>query len=200
MSVLGPPLLAAVIAFVVASLELITSSYPRTFVFIRRCWALYAYATLYAIIAFAVQLGWDAFQGSVSATGSGLSNPWVRALVVGISVKAFMHIRLFTVTVGAQTFPVGIESVLQLVEPLLLDNIRFEHLSGIDAFVDTYSAHFADLVQVKQKIVDRSSQILSGAEQGGFAASVNQASTVDAAMKLYLKLVGQKYFRQTFSH
>jgi hypothetical protein len=198
MNAIGPPLLAAVVAFVVASLELITSSYPRTFSFIRKTWSLYAYAALYAFIAFVVQLGWNVLGSSVSATGSGLSNPWVRALVVGISVKAFMHIRLFNVTVGAKSFPIGIESLLQLVEPLLLDNVRFEYLSGIDTFIDGYAARFTDLAQVKAKIVERSSQILSGDELAGFAASVNQTTSVEAAMKLYLKLVGRKYFQQTF--
>ena len=198
MSAFGPPLLAALVALVVASLELITSTYPRTFVFIGRHWALYAYAALYALIAFLVQLGWDVLQGSVSATGFGLSNPWVRALVVGISVKAFMHIRLFNVTVGAQSFPVGVESLLQLVEPWLLDSIRFEYLSGVETFINPYAQRYSDLAQVKTTIIDRSSQILSGLEHAGFATSVNQASTVDSAMKLYLKLVGDKYFKSTF--
>ena len=200
MSALGPALLAALIAFVVAFLELITSKYPRTFEFVRSCWYIYSYALLYAIIAFGVQLGWDFLKGSasVSASGFGLSNPWIRALFIGISVKAFMHIRLFAVTVGANSFPVGVESLLQLAEPWLLDSLRLHYLLGVNSFIGRHSARYSDLAKVKELIAARSGQVLSGAEQAGFIASVNQASTVETSMELYLNLVGKKYFQQTF--
>ena len=45
MSSIGPAILAALVAFVVAFLELVTSKYPRTFGFIRKCSSLYAYVT-----------------------------------------------------------------------------------------------------------------------------------------------------------
>jgi hypothetical protein len=198
MSSIGPAVLAALVAFVVAFLELITSKYPRTFGFIRKSSSLYAYASLYALIAFAVQLGWDALAGSVSATGFGLSNPWVRALCIGISVKALMHIRLFTVTTGGKSFPVGVESLLQLVEPWLLDSVQLHYLAEVHSFIRRHAARHPDLPAVKQEIVDRSSQILSAAEHAGFAGSVNQAQTVKTAMLLYLNLVGKRYFKQTF--
>jgi hypothetical protein len=200
MSAFGPAVLAALVAFIVASVELITTKYPRTFGFIRNSWCLYAYAALYAIIAFGVQIGWNALKGSASVSPNGfvLSNPWVLAIIIGISVKAFMHIRLFTVTSGANSFPVGVESLVQLFEPWLLDTLRLHYLLGINTFIGRHSAHFTDLAGVKKTVVDRSGQILSGDAQAGFSTSVNQAQTVDKAMELYLNLVGKQYFEQTF--
>jgi hypothetical protein len=198
MQAVASPLLAAAVAFAVAALELVTAKYPRTFEFIRRSWALYAYAALYAVIAFAVQLGWNALRGTAGATGFGLASPWVRALVVGISVKAFMHIRLFNVTVGAQSYPVGVESFLQLIEPWLLRSLHLEYLLAVQSFVGRSARHFPNLAVVQRTIADRAAQILAGPEQAGFVSSVTQAKTPDTAMELYLNLVGKRYFQQTF--
>jgi len=198
MQAVASPLLAAAVAFAVAALELVTSKYPRTFEFIRGCWALYAYAALYAVIAFAVQLGWNALRGTAGATGFGLSSPWVRALVVGISVKAFMHIRLFNVTVGAQSYPVGVESFVQLIEPWLLRSLHLDYLLAVQGFVGRRARHFTNLAVVQRTISDRAAQILAGPEQAGFVSSVGKAKTPDTAMELYMNLVGKRYFQQTF--
>jgi hypothetical protein len=200
MSDLWPALLAALIAFLFASLELITSKYPRTFEFVRKCPYLYAYAALYALIAFFVDLGWNALQekGTVSASGFGLSSPWVRALVIGISVKAFMHIRLFTVTTGAKSFPVGVESLLQLAEPWLLDSLRLHYLLEVNSFIDSHATRHTNLANVKSKIINRATQVLSGDEQAGFIASINQTPSVETAMELFLYLVGKRYFQAIF--
>lgn len=67
---------------------------------------IYVYALIYALIAFGVMLLVDTLteNGLIKLERLGLSNIWVRAIVVGVSVKAFLHIRLFNVTVAHQTY------------------------------------------------------------------------------------------------
>ena len=111
---LGPPILAFIIADCISVLELITSKYPRTFFLLKKCPALYIYAVIYGVIGFAVMLGLNYLvsQKAVTLEGLGLSNPWWQAVAIGLSVKAFLHLRIFSVGVGAQTFPIGTETIV----------------------------------------------------------------------------------------
>src|ERR1700736_1601035 len=112
---LGPPVLAFVIASFIAALELITSKYPRTFFLLKRCPALYVYALIYGLIGLGVMLGLNYLvsQKAVTLEGFGLSNPWWQAVAIGLSVKAFLHLRIFSVGVGGQSFPIGTETIVQ---------------------------------------------------------------------------------------
>ena len=114
----GPPLLASTVATLLACIELITSRYPRTFFLLRKSWALYAYALIYGAIGFGVTLGLASLirTGTIKLEGLGLSGPWVQSLAVGLTIKAFLHIRLFSVGVGSQSFPVGVETIVKLFE------------------------------------------------------------------------------------
>src|SRR5262249_14048215 len=102
------------------------------------------------------------------------------------------------VTVGAQSYPVGVESFLQLIEPWLLRSLHLEYLLAVQGFVGRSARHFPNLAVVQRTIADRAVQILAGPEQAGFVSSITQAKTPDTAMELYLNLVGKRYFEQTF--
>ncbi len=114
-TILGPPALAFVIATFLALLELVTSKYPQTFFLLRKSPAIYGYALIYGVMAFGVTLGIGALikAGSIKLQGIGLANVWVQVAAIGISFKALLHIRLFSVGLGSESFPVGIETGLR---------------------------------------------------------------------------------------
>src|SRR6267143_1157201 len=121
MAFLFPPLFAFLIGTLVSGLELITSKYPRTFFLIKKSWAFGVYATVYGLISFLVMLLLKSLvEGQyVKLEGFAISNTMVQAFVIGVSTKALLHMRLFQVTTGSQNFPVGIETLIYLFEPLL---------------------------------------------------------------------------------
>lgn len=106
MTVFYPAILAGILALSITIAELVTSKYARTYFLVMRSQWIYVYALIYALIAFGVMLLVDTLteNGLIKLEGLGLSNIWVRAIVVGVSVKAFLHIRLFNVTVAHQTY------------------------------------------------------------------------------------------------
>src|SRR5262245_54022133 len=111
-NLIGPALVAFVLATAIAGLELVTSKYPRTFFFIKKYVWLYLYALVYGLLSFGFMIGLDAL---MKANAIGFSGPlntgrWGWSIAVGFSTKALLHIRLFTVSGGSQSFPVGIES------------------------------------------------------------------------------------------
>jgi hypothetical protein len=98
---------------------------------LKKCSALYWYAFIYGVIAFGVMLGLDYLlkQKTVTLEGFGLANPWWRAVAVGLAVKAFLHLRIFSVGVGGQTFPIGTETLVQLFEPWLMRTMELYHFN-----------------------------------------------------------------------
>jgi hypothetical protein len=195
----GPCVLAFVLAAVLATLELITSRYPRTAYLLRRCWALYVYALVYGLIAAGVTLFWGTLSAAttVQAQGIDFSNPWVRAAAVGIAVKAFLHIRFFTVGSGSDAFPVGIETIVQLFEPWLLDTIDLFHFQALVQYIGPRTAKYNNLQNVRTAIQQNTpkSQSTSGR---AFLSDVQQSSTVAEAMRFYLTFVGTRLFDSTF--
>jgi len=134
---LGPPILAFAIATFLAFLELVTSKYPRTAFLLRKSSALYGYVLVYGLIAFGVTLGIGSLIKAeiIKLSGIGLSNPWAQAVAVGVSFKALLHIRLFSVSVGSETFPIGVETLVQLFEPYLLRTIDLDCFNAMEAYI-----------------------------------------------------------------
>jgi hypothetical protein len=202
MNHLGPALLSSALATSLAALELITSKYPRTFSLLRRSWAFYAYAIIYGIIAFCVMLGLEVLvkSGTVKLEGLGLSSAWVQAVVVGVTFKAFLHIRLFSVSVGAESFPVGVETLVQLFEPWLERTIELDHFIALRNYIAPRALKYTDLGLVKKQIAQNLPPSMSaeGAEGKAFLADVQQASSVTKAMSLYMTSVGRRLFDSVF--
>lgn len=196
----GPPLLAFGVATLIASLELITSKYPRTFFLLKKSCALYVYALIYGVIGCGVMLVLDLFikAGSIKLEGFGLSNPWVQSVAVGLSIKAFLHIRLFSVGVGSQSFPVGIETIVQLFEPWLLRTIELDHFNAGRNFIGSRANKYSDLDDVKRRIKDNLPRTFSEQERTAFQADVDRATTVVETMELYLGFLGRKSFDRVF--
>jgi hypothetical protein len=131
-STLAFSLLAGLIAGIVVLVELVTSKYRRSFFLLGTSKALWAYGLIYAVVAFVVRLVLGSLidTGALKLQGVGVANPWVQSVAIGLSIKAVLHIRLFTVGAGATSFPVGIETVVQLFEPWLLETVDLDELTS----------------------------------------------------------------------
>jgi hypothetical protein len=202
MNQLGPALLSLVLATSLAALELITSKYPRTLSLLRRSWAFYSYAIVYGIIAFCVMLSLQALvkTGTVKLEGLGLANPWVQALAIGVTFKALLHIRLFSVSIGAESFPVGVETLVQLFEPWLLRTIELDHFNALRNYIAPRAQKYIDLDLVKKQIAQNLPPSISadGAEGKAFLADVQRAGSVSEALRLYMNAVGRRLFDSVF--
>jgi hypothetical protein len=195
----APPILAFAIAAFLAWLELVTSKYPRTVFLMRRSWALYVYALIYGLIAFGVTLALGSLikAGMIGLAGIGLSNVWAQAIAVGVSSKALLHIRLFSVSVGSQSFPVGIESIVQLFEPWLLRTIDLDHYNKREEYIAPRAAKRQDLNAVKERM---RKDLPTGAdlERSAFLVDLQSVDNVVEAMRLYLTFLGKKTFDRVF--
>jgi hypothetical protein len=200
MASLGPPLLAFAVAAVIATMELITSRYARTLSLLKSCPTLYGYGVIYGLISVAVLLALQSLvkTGSVSVEGLDLSNPWMRAILVGVTLKAFLHLSLFTVTVGSDSVPVGIETLVQLFEPLLLRGIDEYHYCAVQDLIATRAARYNNLSNVKNLILNSTPKFLPTQQQGSFPHDVNGAQTVEEAMEVCLTVLGKRIFEKLF--
>ena len=196
----GPPVLAFAIGAFIAVLELLTSKYPRTFFLLNKCAALYGYAAIYGLIAFGVMLGLDYLiaEKTVTLQGFGLSNPWWRAVAVGLSVKAFLHLRIFSVGVGGQSFPIGTETLVQLFEPWLLRTMELYHFNEGRNFIASRAAKYPDINLVKTKIKANVPATFSAADKAAFIADIDKAPSVDDAMELFINFLGTRTFDRVF--
>lgn len=199
---LGASLIALLAASLFSLLELVTSEYPRTYGFLLRASIKpYAYASIYGAIAFVVaaSLGYLVQQRAVTVAGLGLSNAWIRALVVGLTIKAFMHVRLFTVGVrGSGQFPVGIETIVQLFEPWLLRGIQIDHFNAVRRYIAPRAAKYANLTDAKDIIRNNLPASFSEVELSAFRADIDKAPSVQEAMTLYLDFLGAGSFDRVF--
>jgi hypothetical protein len=191
-----PAILAFTIASTIAGLELITSKYPRTFFLMSRSGPLYAFVSIYGGIAFVTTFLLP--QLKIEITGVG-RNDWVNAVIVGVSIKAILHIRLFNVTTGAGSeFPVGFETILQLFEPWLLRTIDLDHFRHLRRYIDARAAGYVDVAVVRARIAENIPPGFSPAERAALTADAARLATVNELMELYLSYVGRRTFEQIF--
>jgi hypothetical protein len=190
------------IAFLFTWLELVTSKYPRTFSFPSKRWAIWLYCLIYGLIAFGVLVGFDALvvHGLIKADGLGLSMPWMRAIEIGIAAKALLHIRLFTVTAGSQPFPVGVETLVQVFEPWLLDRVAQDEDDQKRDYVNkTRNKYPAETdPQIKAKLKANIRRSLPFAEKSAIALDIDMATTGDEAMTVYLDRFGTSSLKRLY--
>jgi hypothetical protein len=197
---IGPALLAFTIAALIAWLELITSKYPRTFDHLWKCWLLYLYALVYGVISFGAMLGLMQLVngGAIKLEGVFLSSVWIQAIAIGLSTKALLHIRLFNISVGTTSFPLGTESILHLFEPLVLEKIELYEFNAIRSLIEVRAKSYSVLKSVKEKIKFNIPQSLTGIERKSFEIDVDAKKTVIEAMELYLRRFGRRSFDRVF--
>ena len=200
-------LLALGVAVVVTALELVTDKYPRTFQFLAKCKSFYIYIGIYGVIAAFITIFMDYLVASKAITLEGpmIGNGWAQAVAIGIAVKAFLHIRLFNVNTGTQSFPVGLETIVLLFEPWLLRQILLCHWRATNAFIKPKAINISvpndqttKLDVVKAKVLNGIPKSFSDIEKMSFKDDVNKAETVVDVMEMYLSLVGPGPFKDIF--
>ena len=199
MSSVGPSILAFCVAAFLSLLELVTSKYPQTFFLVRKSWAFFTYGVIYGLLALGATLGLNALSaaGAIKLEGLGMSSPWIRAIAIGVSFKALLHIRLFSVTAGSEAFPIGVETFVQLFEPPLTRRILFDHFNALQRFIGPRAEKYADLDKVKEDILQNVPE-LPEQERTAFLADIQQTTSVKRAMERYLSLVGRPGFDRVF--
>jgi hypothetical protein len=134
----------------------------------------------------------------IKISGLGLSNSWWQAILVGVFTKAFMKTRLFTVSNGVgDPFPVGIDSIVQIFEPWLLNNIRLDDFNHVRTFIKPHADRLDDLRQVKQ-CIKRNIPTLPRVEMEAFLVDLDKTRSTTEAMELYLRRFGTTTFLRVF--
>ena len=194
-----PALLSFLIAATITAIELVTSKYPHTFPLLKRCRVLYFYALIYGLISFGVMVCFDqlVLANKIKLEGVG-SNPWLQATAIGMSTKALLHIRFFSVTAGAQSFPLGTETIVQLFEPWLLDQIMLAEFNAVRALIQPRATKYSNLVDVKARITGNLPSTFSGQERTAFEVDVNKQTLIVGAMEMYLGRFGKTSFDRVF--
>jgi hypothetical protein len=197
----APAVVAGLVAIAVSLSELLTTLYPRTtFLLLRRSRALYAYAAAYGVIALVVALLLEQLtaSGAIQLEGFGLSSPWIRALAVGLTVKAFLHLRLFNVSVGSQSVPVGLETLVQLFEPALLRTILLDEFTAVRAFATARAREYPSLDVVKARAKSEIPSTLPSQERAAFANDIDRATGVVEVMEHFLRFLGRQNLDRVF--
>jgi len=147
-------------------------------------------------LAIGVWILWS--QQKIQMDGSVLASQWLRAVVVGISVKSLLHINLFNVTVNSQPFPIGVETLTQFFEPTLLQNILFDEFNSVRDFVSPLAVRYPDLQAVRQSILQNIPSTLPTQEVGAFKDELTKAVDVVEALEKGFRFLGQSSFRRIF--
>lgn len=195
-----PSVLSAALTFGISLSELLTGNYARTYFLAARSRWLYAYAAIYGLLGFFGMFLLDVLIANhlVTLEGIGLSSAWVQAIIVGLSMKAFLHIRLFNVNTGATNMPIGIETLVQIFEPWLLRQIQLDHFNALRALIDPRAKKYIDLVKVKQTILTNVPNEFSAIEKAALKSDIDNASDVTQAMQVLLFYLGKKTFDRVF--
>jgi hypothetical protein len=193
-----------ILAFVVGAfftgLDLITAKYPRTWFLVKKSKSLWGYCALYGAIAAGVYLGLDGLVAAkkIQLSSEVLESPWLRILVIGISVKSLLHINLFTTTVNSQPFPVGLGTFTLLFEPQLLRSILFDEFNAVRSFIAPIAARHPNIETVRTTIMQNIPPELPTQETGAFRDELGKATDVAETLERGLRFLGRKTFSRVF--
>lgn len=193
-------LLAALIAAGITLLELITSSFRHTSFLAWRHWQLYVYFLVYAIIAFAAMSLVDVLIANkyVTLEGLGTGSPWVRAVIVGVTVKAFTQITFFNVAMGAGSLPIGISTFIKLYEPTLLESLSLAVWNSGRDFLAPYAQRYPAIANVRDRITQNIPPTLSTERRAALLSEIAAKTTITEVMEVFLNAAGRGTFRRTF--
>jgi hypothetical protein len=195
----GLLILTFVVATLVTGVELLTSKYPRTARFALSSAWFYVYVIIYGLLGAVALAILPLVSDQITLEGAGTANPWVKAALIGFSVKAVLHIRIFAVSTGpGQSFPVGLESFVQIFEPWMLRTLELDHYSAQSAFIGPRAARLGDVVAARTQAKANPPPELSAAETAVFNADIDQAANARQVVAAYLKYSGVKLTKVTF--
>ena len=213
MTIYGPIVLAGLLGAFFTALETVTGKYSNTSHLLWGSKSFYIYLIVYGAIAglamwllpALIEAGAFGVASPAADAGGGtanspldLSNTWVQAVVLGISIKALLHIRLANVSAGGQSFPIGVETVVQMFEPRLLRMIEMDHYQALQDFLAPFVARYDDLAKIKQQALANIPRFLGAAESAALKGDIASASNVFEALETYLSYVGRKQLKHIF--
>jgi hypothetical protein len=183
-------------------LDLLTSRYPRQASFLwMRSRSLYVYCLTYGVIAGAATALYPKLADAhiLVIKGLGFGIPWVRALYIGLSGKALLHIRLATTNTDApHPLPIGMETLVQPFEPALLRNMDVQADHEIRVYLQSRVEKYTDLHQVKTKIIENIPESLPDVERGAFEMDIRKRKNVYDCLAGCLKFLGKQSFERIF--
>jgi len=121
----------------------------------------------------------------------------ISAAVVGFSLRALLHLRLFSVTAGGNNVPVGLETLVFLYEPWLLAEIELFSSNKLSAYIKPAAARYK-LSDVRKKCKDNLPNFLTHAQKQGLGVDFNKAVTVEQCMRTFISVAGKGAFDATF--
>ncbi|HEX2257845.1 MAG TPA: hypothetical protein VHG92_14320 [Afifellaceae bacterium] len=195
----GPAALAFAVAALITALELVTTQYARSGRFVLRSVWFYVYAGMYGVAAVILFAILPDLPETVTFAGVSADNPWVQAALVGITIKALLHIRIFSVSTGpGKTVPVGLETLVQVLgEPSMLRGIELDHFNGLMSFIEPRGEKYT-LDEARQKAKANIPNSFSGAEKTAFQVDLDQAETSVQVLQRYVDYVGLKTVQRVF--
>lgn len=199
----GPPVLALIVGSVIAALDLVSTKYPRTRSFLASSRSLIYYSLLYGIISVVVMLALDAYVTAqvVSLPGVDLDNPWLTAISVGLAVKAFLTINIYTVRTGPgeeDKMPIGLSTITKLIEGLFLFDIDVHESNAVRKHVQTRLGTYNALADVKKTIKGNLPNFYSDQANVAYAVDVDNFSSIKDALASYLRYVEIRMFDSVF--
>lgn len=127
---------------------------------------------------------------------------WLAAIMLGLSAKALLHIRFFSVPTSGtqQTFPVGTETVVQIFEPWLMRTIAIDEFNAVSSYLQTKAIKYPDLDSVKARIRENLPGPASfpEPERTALELDVDRSSNVRSALEIYLRAFGVSTVDQRF--
>ena len=196
---IGPLCLTFAVASFVTGVELLTSQYPRTARFALRSSWFYVYILIYGVLGATALALLPLVADQVTTEGIGSANPWIKAALIGFSVKAVLHIRIFAVSTGpGQSFPVGLESFVQLFEPWMLRTLELEHYNKQNAFIAPRAQKLTDVATARAQAKANPPPGHTPPVKAAFEADIDQSVTPAQVIAAYLKYAGIGLTMTTF--
>lgn len=193
-----PSVLAGVIATAITLLELITGSYRKTHFLLWRppqLWLMLVYVLVYGVIAFGLMTVIDVLIANkyITLEGLGTNSPWIRAVIVGLTVRALMQITFFNVAVGAGTLPIGIATFTQLYEPMLLESLSQGVWNAGRNYLQPYADRYPNVADVRTMIADNlpPPPTLSVERRAALLADIAMKTSVVEIFETYLNVAGR---------
>jgi len=199
---LGPPAIAFLVGGSFTGIDLLTSRYARqAFLLWKKSGSLYFYCLTYGVIAAGATALYPALahEHALVVKGLGFEIPWVRALYIGVSAKALLHIRLATTnTESPRPLPIGVETLVQVFEPRLLRNMDIRADHEIRLYLRARVEKYTNLRKVKVMIMDNIPESLPEAERGAFEMDIRKRRKPYDCMSACLKFLGKESFERIF--
>jgi len=195
----GQMALAFGVAAGITALELITSKYPQTFEFVLKSRWFYSYIVIYGFLGAAALALLPFVADQVKTEGGIFSNPWVKAGLAGLSIKAFLHIRVLTVTTGpGKSFPIGLETFVEIFEPWMTRRIELNHFAEVDKFIAPRALKTPEVETARQYAINKIPSTFDEKERTALTDDFNRAATSYKVISEFLKVFGSRLTETTF--